>query len=126
MPFEIAYAPYTASHVLAQTQLLFFSALAFLWLRLSGLYPPELHSVNLDIEWVYRRFLPDALRRCAPALRDLDVRLRGAALALLAGGARHLHEAHGPEGPLGRSWSTRAAVAVVVLLLGAYVGVLVL
>ena len=126
VPFEIAYAPYTASHVLAQTQLLFFSALAFLWLRLSGLYPPELHSVNLDVEWVYRRFLPGAFRRCAPALRDLDSRLRSAALALLAGGARGLHEAHGPEGPLGRSWSTRAAVAVVVVLLGAYVGVLVL
>ena len=126
VPFEIAYAPYTASHVLAQTQLLFFSALAFLWLRLSGLYPPELHSVNLDVEWVYRRFLPEAFRRCASALRDLDARLTRAALALLAGGARRLHETHGPEGPLGRSWSTRAAVAAVVLLLGAYVGVLVL
>ena len=126
VPYEFAYAPYTATHVLAQLQLLVFSALAFLWLRLSGLYPPELRSVNIDVEWLYRRFLPDAFRRCALALRDLDARLASAVLSLLARGARRLHGAHGPEGPLGRSWSTRAAVAVVVLLLGTYVSVLVL
>ena len=126
VPFEFVYEPYTASHVLAQMQLLFFSALAFLWLRLSGLYPPELRSVNLDVEWVYRRLVPDALRSSAPALRRIDARVRRGARALLAGGARSLHAAHAPEGPLGRSGSTRVAVALVVLLLGAYVATLVL
>ena len=56
LPFATAdYTPYDASHVIAQLQLLFFSALAFAWLKLSGLYPPELRSVNLDAEWIYRR-----------------------------------------------------------------------
>jgi multicomponent Na+:H+ antiporter subunit D len=39
LPFATEYAPYSASHVIAQTQLLFFSALAFALLLLSGIYP---------------------------------------------------------------------------------------
>lgn len=58
LPFDTAYVPYDTSHVLAQLQLLFFSALAFVWLNLRGLYPPELPSVNLDAEWIYRRAVP--------------------------------------------------------------------
>ena len=55
LPWEVHYIPYTADHVLTQLQLLFFSALAFAWLNLAGLYPPELPSVNLDADWLYRR-----------------------------------------------------------------------
>ena len=58
LPWEVAYWPYDTTHVLAQLQLLFFSALAFVWLNKKGLYPPELHSVNLDVEWLYRKFVP--------------------------------------------------------------------
>ena len=55
LPYDTGYNPYDATHVLAQTQLLFFSALAFVWLNLKGLYPPELRSTNLDFDWFYRR-----------------------------------------------------------------------
>ena len=58
LPWEVDYWPYDVTHVLAQMQLLFFSALAFVWLNKVGLYPPELHSVNIDAEWLYRRPLP--------------------------------------------------------------------
>ncbi|MEQ8514342.1 MAG: Na(+)/H(+) antiporter subunit D, partial [Chromatocurvus sp.] len=34
LPYDTGYNPYDATHVLAQTQLLFFSALAFVWLNL--------------------------------------------------------------------------------------------
>jgi len=61
MPWPMEYSPYDATHVLAQLQLLFFSALAFVWLQLAGIYPPELKSVNLDAEWVYRRVFPKAI-----------------------------------------------------------------
>ena len=126
VPFEFAYEPYTATHVLAQMQLLFFSALAFVWLRRSGLYPPELRSVNLDVEWLYRRLVPDAGRRIAPFIRGLDSAVRDRLHALLRRMERGLRTAHGPEGPLGRTWSTRAAVAAVAVLLGAYLAALVL
>ena len=58
LPTVVNYIPFDSTHVLAQLQLLFFSALAFTWLKLSGLYPPELHSINIDIEWIYRKFFP--------------------------------------------------------------------
>jgi multicomponent Na+:H+ antiporter subunit D len=62
LPWEVNYWPYDVTHVLAQMQLLFFSALAFVWLNKVGLYPPELHSVNIDAEWLYRRPLPALAR----------------------------------------------------------------
>jgi multicomponent Na+:H+ antiporter subunit D len=56
LPFQdVVYDPYTASHVVGQTQLLFFSALAFSLLLLSGIYPAEMRSVNLDADWFYRK-----------------------------------------------------------------------
>lgn len=59
LPWENTYVPYDVTHVLTQLQLLFFSALAFVWLNKQGLYPPELRSVNLDMEYIYRRLLPN-------------------------------------------------------------------
>jgi multicomponent Na+:H+ antiporter subunit D len=55
LPFATDYQPYTASHVIAQAQLLFFSALAFTLLLLSGIYPAEIRSINVDADWFYRR-----------------------------------------------------------------------
>jgi len=52
---DVNYVPYTAPHVLGQTQLLFFSALAFTLLLLSGIYPGEMRCVNLDADWFYRK-----------------------------------------------------------------------
>ncbi len=58
LPFAVDYNPFDIPHVVEQTQLLFFSALAFIWLQLKGLYPPELKSTNLDSEWFYRKLWP--------------------------------------------------------------------
>jgi len=55
LPYPVEYVPYTAPHVVGQTQLLFFSALAFTLLLLSGIYPAEVRSVNLDADWFYRK-----------------------------------------------------------------------
>ena len=66
LPYEVDYVPYTLTHMVAQTQLLFFSALAFTVLMLTRVYPPELRSVNLDIDFLYRfggRFLYRAADR---------------------------------------------------------------
>jgi multicomponent Na+:H+ antiporter subunit D len=58
LPWPIEYTPYDTTHVLTQLQLLFFSALAFVWLKLAHIYPPELKSVNIDAEWIYRKLFP--------------------------------------------------------------------
>jgi multicomponent Na+:H+ antiporter subunit D len=55
LPYPVDYVPYTAPHVVGQTQLLFFSALAFSLLLLSGIYPGEQRCVNLDADWFYRK-----------------------------------------------------------------------
>ena len=49
------YHPYDATHVITQLEILFFSILAFVLFNLWGKYPPEVPSVNLDIDWVYRK-----------------------------------------------------------------------
>jgi multicomponent Na+:H+ antiporter subunit D len=55
LPYPVDYVPYTAPHVVGQTQLLFFSALAFTLLILAGIYPAEMRCVNLDADWFYRK-----------------------------------------------------------------------
>jgi multicomponent Na+:H+ antiporter subunit D len=55
LPYPVDYVPYTAPHVVGQTQLLFFSALAFSLLLLAGIYPGEMRCVNVDVDWVYRK-----------------------------------------------------------------------
>ncbi|MDN3637972.1 Na(+)/H(+) antiporter subunit D [Simiduia curdlanivorans] len=81
LPYDTGYNPYDATHVLAQTQLLFFSALAFVWLNLKGLYPPELRSTNLDVDWFYRRFFPKMLQRMFGVIWKVDQMLRSFFLA---------------------------------------------
>lgn len=55
LPFSVDYVPYTGAHVINQLQLLAFSALAFTLLMLSGIYPAEIRSTNLDTDWFYRK-----------------------------------------------------------------------
>lgn len=78
LPFDTGYNPYDATHVLAQTQLLFFSALAFVWLNLKGLYPPELRSTHLDFDWVYRRAVPNVLQQVFSVIWRVDRAIRDA------------------------------------------------
>jgi multicomponent Na+:H+ antiporter subunit D len=61
LPWPVEYWPYSTTHVLSQLQLLLFAALAFVWLKKTGIYPPELHSVNLDADWLYRKFMPNII-----------------------------------------------------------------
>lgn len=66
LPYPVDYEPYTTTHVVTMLQLLLFSALAFTFLMKTGLYPPELRSVVLDVDWVYRYGLP----RCWSGLAE--------------------------------------------------------
>lgn len=121
LPFPVSYEPYTAAHILTQCQLLFFSALAFVWLNLKGLYPPELPSTNLDVDWSYRRLLPAAAQAISSTA--------GGAFAFCYRGGGRLSTAaiSGTEGLLarvgllGRVWATRTVALWVLVLLSAYV-----
>ena len=76
LPFATDFNPYDLTHVLAQTQLLFFAMLAFVWLNLQGVYPPEKVAINLDAEWFYRRFLRRLVEKISSYVQGLDSELK--------------------------------------------------
>ncbi len=120
LPHPVTYAPYTTTHVVTQLQLLMFSALAFAVLIRTGLYPRQLRSVNLDIDWIYRRGVPAAGRLLAGAAAPL----RGV-LAIL--GARtafgfldRLFRFAGPQSRLERTWQTAGMVGLIAIVMALY------
>jgi multicomponent Na+:H+ antiporter subunit D len=72
LPYPVEYAPYTAPHVVGQTQLLFFSALAFTLLLRAGIYPAEIRCINLDADWFYRKGGKVFFRFCDRVLNGLN------------------------------------------------------
>lgn len=120
LPFPVDYAPYTAAHVLTQIQLLLFSALAFTVLMLTKIYPPELRSVNIDAEWVYRKLLPATARWFVAVFGPIDRGLRRAGLGTVYTVVRSFSRHHGPDGALARILPTGTMVFIVILLLAGY------
>ncbi len=121
LPYDTGYNPYDATHVLAQTQLLFFSALAFVWLNLRGLYPPELRSTNLDVDWIYRRVLPGAARSLFSAIWKVDGAIRQAFLIRLDVCLDYLaRRQEGPSRLLSRTRPVGSMVMWVAVLLATY------
>ncbi len=120
LPHEVDYHPYDATHVLTQVQLLFWSALAFVWLNLSGLYPPELRSVNIDAEWTYRWLGPRLVRSVGGAVLRIDRAIRRATLRTVERVLDAAFHHHGPQGMLARTWPTGSMVLWVMVLLAAF------
>jgi len=119
LPFSTGYAPFDGSHILAQIQLLVFSAAAFAWLKVSGIYPPELRSTNIDVEWLYRRLAPRWVRHCTQGLTAVSDTLGQAAQNASRVVMRSVVRHYGPEGTLARSWPTGSMVLWVAVLLAA-------
>lgn len=70
LPLTNDYVPYTAEHILVQTELLLYSAMAVCLLLLAGVYPAEIRAKNLDFDVV--------LNGCGRALgRGMDWSLNG-------------------------------------------------
>ncbi|UCB53798.1 MAG: Na(+)/H(+) antiporter subunit D [Thiotrichales bacterium] len=120
LPWEVEYWPYEMTHVLSQMQLLLFAALAFGWLNKLGLHPPEIHAVNIDVEWLYRKLIPKFAHHAYEAAqriyRTTTVTLR-----------RTSNEAEKSmiKTSLGRfslaaSWPTGSMVFWIAVILGAY------
>lgn len=116
LPYAVKYQPYTATHVLAQLQLLLFSGLAF-FVMLP--YLKRTLTITLDADWLWRKLLP--------ALAGSMARLIGGARLTVMRGAKSvgsrllssLARQYGQESPLARTWPTRSmALWVLVLLLG--------
>ncbi len=120
LPWEVDYWPYDVTHVLAQLQLLFFSALAFVWLNKKGLYPPELPSVNLDMEWFYRKLLPAGAQRVVVFLRRAKTSALDAATAPVQGIQTLFSQSSVAKYYLSESWPTGSMVFWISAILAAY------
>ena len=119
LPYAVDYQPYTATHVLLQLQLLFFSALAFTFLKLQGIYPPELRSVNLDVDWLYRKLLPATVRKIVRVVEPIRDRIYRGSKILISSTISAVKRYHDPQGMWGRTWETGNSVLLTVLILGA-------
>ncbi|MCG6969276.1 MAG: Na(+)/H(+) antiporter subunit D [Gammaproteobacteria bacterium] len=120
LPWQVDYWPFDATHVLTQLQLLFFSALAFVWLNKQGLYPPELHSVNLDAEWVYRKPLPAMARLAYRSATQMGNNLDSISKTGLKWLGNSLKRAPLSGYHLASSWPTGSMVLWIAVILGAY------
>jgi multicomponent Na+:H+ antiporter subunit D len=120
LPYPVDFEPYTAEHVITQYQLLLFSALAFTWLMRTGLYPPEMRSVNLDFDVTYRKGLPALTRAIVRTFGPIDRELRGATLGALRRMLDQVYRHYGPASALARSVSTGNMVLWVMIMLAGY------
>ena len=70
LPYEVTYKVWDAGHVLGELQLLLFAVLAFAFLMVRGLYPPEIDSTVLNTDWLFRKAAPALWRMMAnPVMR---------------------------------------------------------
>ncbi|SET51017.1 Na(+)/H(+) antiporter subunit D [Thalassotalea agarivorans] len=119
LPWEADYQPYDITHVLTQLQLLFFSALAFVWLNLRHMYPPELPSTNLDSDWLYRKLMPNiavpVFNRISAALTSVEEKAKGSIDKLI--NSSYDKEKDQPKGFLAQLWPTETMVLWVAVLL---------
>jgi multicomponent Na+:H+ antiporter subunit D len=86
----------------------------------TGIYPPELKSINIDFDWTYRRLAPAvvaALTRVCGEVFALGERAGTVAASRLVALVR---SHHGPQGVLARTWPTGSMVLWAVILLLAY------
>jgi len=124
LPWEVDYAPYTLTHVITQAQLLFFSALAFALLMVSGIYPPELKLINLDSDWLSRRLGKGLAIGIGSAIdaawRSLVASVRGGISTVID----HMYRTHGPRGVLSRAWPIGSTVMWIAVLLTVYLVVI--
>ncbi len=118
LPFPADYTPYTTTHVVTTLQLLLFSALAFTLLMRSGIYPPELHSTNLDFDWTYRRAAPALVSWATIAISWLQSTLRSLLSRVGTAAQTGLSRLATPPGAIGEPWGTGTTSLCAALLLG--------
>jgi len=119
LPWEATYQPYDITHVLTQLQLLLFSALAFVWLNMKNLYPPELPSTNLDTDWLYRRWAPSFIVPIYFAIVSAKDKVAKLVHQTLSKGINRAYDRDKdqPKGYFAQLWPTETMMAWVAVLL---------
>jgi multicomponent Na+:H+ antiporter subunit D len=111
---------FSSDHIWFSLQLLLFAALAFVIMMKTGLYPPEIKSVNLDTDWVYRKALPTIWKRVFQPMFDLYPKLWNGIVQLRDGFLHQVGIIHGPKGSMGEPWTTGTTAMWAAVLLALY------
>lgn len=109
LPYDAPYSPYDLTHVLIQLQLLAFAILGIVFLHRSGRYPAEIPSVNLDIEWLWRKALPLIAGMTLAGFGPLGGWLRGRFMRIRRGSI-YLASESNLRSALARNWPTGSMV----------------
>jgi multicomponent Na+:H+ antiporter subunit D len=115
LPYPVAYAPYTVTHVANSVQLLLFSGFAFfLMLPLMK----RTLTITLDFDWIYRKFASRCVCLVVALGRPLDAALRTSFVGVLEWISGRVERQYGPVGPAVRTWTTGRAVGLATAMLG--------
>ena len=117
LPFQVNFIPYTTAHVITQLQLLMFSALAFTVLMWTRIYPPELRSINLDTDWVYRRLMPSICNKFIELVSTTYHAISRVAGIRAERAIRTSFHLTGPQSALARTWEIGSSALWVMILL---------
>jgi len=120
LPWEVDYWPYDTTHVLSQFQLLFFAALAFVWLNKLGLHPHETHEINLDADWLYRKLIPDTARSVYGFLKQTGHRIEDTFDSTLKDAAKSMISTRLGRFNLAGSWPTGSMAFWLAVILGLF------
>ena len=110
LPYEVVYRPYTMSHVVGQLQLLCFALLAFAVLMRRGIHPPEIRAVNLDVDWIYRRFIPKLYNIIYNSVVKVFIFIEAVIISMIQMTIKGLYKLHGPETGVSRMRGVGAMV----------------
>ena len=118
LPYEVVYHPYTMNHVIGQLQLLCFALLAFVILMRTGIHPPEIRAVNLDVDWIYRRLVPTVYSVVYTLIVKGFTYCETSINSLVQLAIKGLFKLHGPETGVSRMRGVGSMVIWVAILLG--------
>ena len=118
LPWEVEFWPYDTTHVLTQLQLLLFAVLAFVWMEKMGLHPHEVHAVNIDAEWLYRKLLPATANGVYNMSRQVGHHAKHSTKVSLKAAINAMRSTRIAQLHLASSWPTGSMVFWIAVILG--------
>ncbi|MEM9235042.1 MAG: proton-conducting transporter membrane subunit, partial [Pseudomonadota bacterium] len=118
LPYEVKFIPYAADKVVTQMQLLMFAILAFALLVKFRLYPAEIRSQVLDVDWIWRVPGRMMLMGVVHAFRDIWRGTWGGMRSFIALIIGRLYRTHGSEGLIARTWPVGYTALMTAVVLG--------
>ena len=124
LPYEVKYYPYTFEHIITQLQLLCFAILAFFVLHRFKQLPSEEKGINIDFDWIYRRFLPILYRKLLFLLEKMEASSLLKFKKMSEIFVQKIYEVSGPDSIATRIWTSGAMVLCIALVLLIVLGII--